>query len=218
MRAQVLTTMRSIRDPATDELRDSISRDWTAFLEKVDCDTYPIANGLQDPSRLLQRLEPDALLLTNGEDVGSHPPRDQTESSLVDYALSHEIPVLGVCRGHQFLNNYFDGTLVDLAHHLSNHHGHAGTVHPVNVVEGPLRQSLPSTLQVNSYHDQGIIMDGIAPELEPAAFSDNDQIVESLYHPDLPILTMQWHPERPIPESEPINTLVREFLTGKLQW
>lgn len=74
----------------------------------------------------------DGVLLTGGHDVdparyenamgarGSEgkelvaeitPLRDNVEYALLDYALAHDLPVFGICRGAQVLNCYFGGTL-----------------------------------------------------------------------------------------------------------
>ena len=85
--------MRSIRDPGTGELRDSLSRDWTAYLDDLGVTAVPVANGLEDPSTRLSAIDPDVLLLTNGEDLGAHPPRDRTERALVRHRRLSRPPV-----------------------------------------------------------------------------------------------------------------------------
>jgi putative glutamine amidotransferase len=205
--------MRSIRDPATDELRDSISRDWTNYLAELPVTPLPIANDLDAPETIMSSVSADALLLTNGEDLGEHPPRDQTERTLVDAALADGVPVLGVCRGHQFLNQYFGGQVVMLADHFGTKNTHAGTTHDIRVRDG--FDTLPDRIEVNSYHDMGVVRDGIAPELNPFAVS-KDGVIEGLYHPNHELLSIQWHPERPLPAQTPTNNLILQFLEGTL--
>lgn len=206
--------MRSIRDPGTGELRDSLSRDWTAYLDDLGVTAVPVANGLEDPSTRLSAIDPDVLLLTNGEDLGAHPPRDRTERALVRGAIEADVPVIGVCRGHQFLNQYYGGNIVDLVDELPVDHNHGGTPHEVDTLDGPAAV-LPDRFAVNSYHDLGITADHVAPPLEPFATSD-DGVVEGLYHPELPVLSIQWHPERPLENRAPTDRLISRCLDGSI--
>jgi putative glutamine amidotransferase len=212
-----LVTMRSIRDPATGELRDSLSRDWSEYLDEIGVVPVPVANGTVDPTKLFSAFEPEVLLLTNGEDVGSHPPRDRTERLLVEAAVARDIPVLGICRGHHFLNHYYGGDLLDLSGVLTEDHDHGGTDHEVEAFDGPLADPLPDRLAVNSYHDICVTTDGIAPDLEPFAVTD-EGVVEGLYHPEKPILSIQWHPERPLPNRLPVDRLITRFVNRTLIW
>jgi len=212
---RTLVTMRSIRDPDTGELRDSLSRDWSAYLDGLGVTAVPVTNGLEVPSARLSEIDPDVLLLTNGEDIGAHPPRDRTERALVEGAIEAGIPVVGVCRGHQFLNQHYGGNVVELADKLSADHNHGGTTHKVDTLDGPPAAVLPDLFAVNSYHDFGVTVDHVAPPLEPFAKSD-DGVVEGLYHPELPILSIQWHPERPLKERSPSDRLISRCLDGSI--
>lgn len=51
-------------------------------------------------------------LLTQQKRVhGYDPQRDSMETSLIEYALQHGMPVLGICRGAQLLNIVTGGSL-----------------------------------------------------------------------------------------------------------
>lgn len=207
--------MRSIREPSTGELRDSLSRDWTAYLDGLNVTAVPVANGLEDPAALVSTIDPDILLLTNGEDVGAHPPRDRTERALVERAIEDSVFVIGVCRGHQFLNQHYGGNVVDLGNQLYVDHDHGGTPHEVEILDCPPATVLPDRFAVNSYHDLGVRGDHVAPSLEPFAMSD-DGVVEGLYHPELPVLSIQWHPERPLEQRAPTDILISRCLDGSI--
>lgn len=212
---RALVTMRSIRDPDTGELRDSLSRDWTTYLDGLGVTAVPVANGFEDPSAQLSAIDPDVLLLTNGEDVGAYPPRDRTERALVNGAIEADVPVIGVCRGHQFLNQHYGGNVVELADELPADHNHGGTPHEVDTLDGPPTAVLPDRFAVNSYHDFGVTADHIAPPLEPFVTSD-DGVIEGLYHPELPVFSIQWHPERPLEERAPTDRLMSRCLCGSI--
>ena len=46
----------------------------------------------------------------------------------------------------------------------------------------------------NSYHHQGVLTP--AKDLKAVAWSENGKVIEALEHEFLPIISVQWHPER----------------------
>ena len=117
-------------------------------------------------------------------------------------AMSADKPILGICRGIQFINAILGGTLyqdIPKQHPSSIEHHQVPPydipVHEVDVVENsPLQKCLGiSRLSVNSYHHQAVKR--IAPELSVMAVS-TDGIIEALYRPNSRFLwAVQWHPE-----------------------
>ncbi len=128
--------------------------------------------------------------------------RDIMESIVLNVAIADDKPVLGICRGIQFINARLGGTLYrDIpTEHLTDieHHQQAPydiPVHEVNVVQdSPLFDCLGVTrLPVNSYHHQAVR--DVSAELEVMAVS-TDGLVEAVYKPDQRFLwAVQWHPE-----------------------
>ncbi len=108
------------------------------------------------------------------------------------------MPVLGICRGMQFINVYFGGTLIQ---DLSCSREHKATVpeHYHEVLYGEssrLRPLFGASSEVNTRHHQGvgIIGDGLQAE---AVWSDGeDGVVEAVSHRTLPVVGLQWHPEK----------------------
>ncbi len=170
-----------------------------------------------DEAELKQLTEVcDGFLLTGGHDVspeiyGETPRadlvctcerRDRMEDFVLKEAVASDKPVLGICRGIQFINAALGGSLYqDLpTQHPSviEHHQHGPydvPSHTVAVIEdSPLYGCLQETeLAVNSYHHQAVR--DLAPGLESMAVSP-DGLVEALYMPEHPFLwAVQWHPE-----------------------
>jgi len=46
----------------------------------------------------------------------------------------------------------------------------------------------------------------------------NDDIVEGLYHPNLPIVGIQWHPGRKTSDDTINKILINDFLDKKFLW
>lgn len=157
-----------------------------------------------DPAGLADRF--DGLLLSGGGDLPpalygqtpdprSNPPdpvRDAEELGLLAAFCAARKPVLGICRGIQVINIYFGGTLIQ---HLD---GHAdGVLHQVSTEPGSILRALCGPYAaVNSFHHQAC--DKIGAALRVTAHSITDGAIEGLEHASLPVLGVQWHPERMI--------------------
>lgn len=150
----------------------------------------------------------DGLLLCGGCDVdpafygeecdGAVNPdrtRDTRELELIRAFLQAGKPVMGICRGHQILNVYFGGTLVqDLpAPNLHRTTKEPYGVHDVQAAEGSFLETMYGThFWVNTFHHQAVktLGDG----LQPVAWKDD--LVEAFVHKQLPVVSVQWHPEK----------------------
>jgi putative glutamine amidotransferase len=150
-----------------------------------------------------------------------NPSRDLAELRALDEACRRDLPVLGICRGHQLLNVYFGGSLCqDIEVEMGDAFSHLQTTpwgshhHDVTVVPGSrLADAIgEERLQINSYHHQAIRK--LAPRLEVTARADDGLIegVESREHRW--VVGVQWHPERHEAEaadSDPNLRLFRAF-------
>lgn len=121
---------------------------------------------------------------------------------LLRRALEQDKPVLGICRGLQFLNAALGGTLYqDLPTEHPSEIGHSmkppydRTAHTVHMwTLTPLAALLEKTeLGVNSCHHQAIKT--LAPDLVEMARSEDD-LIEAVYLPGKTFVWgVQWHPE-----------------------
>ena len=128
--------------------------------------------------------------------------RDSLEFALFKEVLKTDKPVLGICRGMQFLNAALGGTLYqdlptqkpgDVCHKQSAPFD--ALTHSVTVEKGTKLYDIVGTekLMVNTLHHQAV--DKVAPCLVPCATAD-DGLVEGVYHPEKAfLLGVQWHPE-----------------------
>jgi gamma-glutamyl-gamma-aminobutyrate hydrolase PuuD len=192
--------------------RDVFPEDWRDTLASVlpAASWWPLANTGAAAVRRFTALRLDALLLAGGNDLGSAPQRDDTELRLVDHCASRGIPVLGVCRGLQLVQTCFGGGIVPApeAHD-------AGRLHRIDVTDDRAQRLLGVVqLAAPSYHRFGVPAGSVAPALETWATSD-DGFVEMLAHRSLPIVAVQWHPERPLPEPEIARRLLRGFADAR---
>ena len=118
--------------------------------------------------------------------------RDEEELGLLDRFVRSGKPVLGICRGLQVINVFFGGTLLqDLSEHCAENG--VDRMHPVHTSDPDLRRLCGETAVVNSAHHQAI--DRTGRGLQAIQWAE-DGTVEAIRHERLPILAVQWHPER----------------------
>jgi putative glutamine amidotransferase len=211
-------TLRIVENQTYHESRDALSHDWITFFDRLKLIPVLIPNCLEEPVEYFINNESEGLILTNGEDVAlkgkknnefNGSMRDVTEVKLISYAIRNSIPVLGVCRGMQFINIYFGGKLID------GTKGHVTESHQIEIIDKKYQDFLSNkTIKTNSYHNIGIVRENLAEDLIPWAIKDN--VVEALYHKKFPVTAIQWHPERKNPAAEIDRKLFSLFLNRKL--
>ena len=158
----------------------------------------------------------DGFVFTGGDDIdteryGQKPieqcgqpcaQRDSLEFALFSEVIKTDKPVLGICRGMQFLNVALGGTLYqDLPTQKPGDVCHKqpapfdALTHSVKVEKDTLLYSIvgTETLMVNTLHHQAAAE--IAPSLRVCATAD-DGLAEAVYAPEKAfLLGVQWHPE-----------------------
>jgi putative glutamine amidotransferase len=153
----------------------------------------------------------DGVIITGGHDVepvlykaaaeikGKYDPeRDAFEAGIIDQALQHRIPLLGICRGAQLLNVQLGGSLIqDLRKHrkLTSNRRTLLPLKTLRLEPGSRLAALlgKATLKINSLHKQSI--DRLGTGLRVSG-RDLDDIVQAVEHPDRDFLFgVQWHPE-----------------------
>jgi len=148
-------------------------------LAKVDCRVTVVPATMSAADILA--LEPDGIMLSNG-------PGDP---AAVDYAIETtkglvgEVPIFGICLGHQVLSLALGGMTYKLKF------GHHGANHPVKDVA---TEQVMITVQ-----NHGFCVDpdslGGDKNVEITHINLNDQTCEGIHHKHIPAFSVQFHPE-----------------------
>jgi carbamoyl-phosphate synthase small subunit len=124
-------------------------------------------------------------------------------SELVDSLAHREIPVFGICLGHQLISLGFGAETFKLLY------GHRGGNHPVNNIEAR-RVEITSQNHGFAVRADGDAVPG-AVDLQTTHVNLNDGTLEGVRHRELPVLSVQYHPES-APGPHDSRYLFDEFL------
>lgn len=170
---------------------------------------YQLVGALGPPVRVIRNdemtieeihaLHPDRIILSPGpgrpEDAGI---------TMAAVQLGQEVPLLGVCLGHQAICAAFGGT-VTYARQLM--HGKQSRV--TFDRSCPLFRGLPEQGLVARYHSLAVAADTLPPELKATARTEDGEIM-AVQHRQYPIYGVQFHPESIMtPEGK---TMLKNFI------
>ncbi len=134
---------------------------------------------------------------------------DLLQLQALEKALSHNKPVLGICKGMQLINVFCGGTITQHMPNSEMHRYQNGDVyHETNIIEVKFLYHLyGSSLMVNSAHHQ--CLDKIGKELFLSQITTPIPSAEAIFHKSYPLYGVQWHPERLV---ETGGALLRFFI------
>jgi len=204
-------------------------------LERAGALPVMIPCGLQPETLRAIYGRMDAVLIPGGGDVDPvhygadrhprteriDPERDATELLIAQWAVEDDLPLFGICRGHQVMNVAMGGTLVqdipsqvdsDLIHDTPGDLPRGAPIHQVNIQPASRLAAIvgATTVAVNSFHHQSV--EQPAPAANVTAFAP-DGIVEALERPDRRfVLSVQWHPEDIAGDDEAMQRLFDAFV------
>ncbi len=163
---------------------DSFSYNLYQMVGEIDPDIKVIRNDEMTVEEI-RRLKPTRIILSPG------PGRPEDAGVIVEVAgtLGKEIPILGVCLGHQAICSAF-GANITYAKELM--HGKQSNVK--FDTSCPLFKGCPQTAGVARYHSLAAEAGTIPEELVITAVTDDNEVM-AVQHREYPIFGVQFHPE-----------------------
>jgi len=148
------------------------------------------------PARDLLAIEPDGVFLSNGPgDPAALPYAIDNVKAL----LETDVPMFGICLGHQVLGLAMGGRTYKLKF------GHRGANHPVKFLDS-------GRVEITSQnHGFAVDPDSLPANAHVTHLNLYDGTVEGLRHTDKPVFSVQYHPEAS-PGPHDADYLFRQFL------
>ena len=167
------------------------------LLDNYDSFTYNIYQLFSDIGAQVEVVRSDKISIDEirakdyrGVIISPGPgiPQDAGISEEIIRQLGGEIPILGICLGHQAIGEVFGGRVVragEIVHGKASPICHCGT---------GLYQGIPEHTQVARYHSLIIERESLPDVLEVTSQLDNGTIM-GVRHKTFPIEGIQFHPE-----------------------
>jgi anthranilate synthase component II len=181
---------------------DSFVYNLVQYLGELGAEPVVLRND-ELPLAEIIALDPDAVLISPGPGT----PDDAGVSNDVIGAFAGQVPILGVCLGHQCIGQVYGGEVVRAPQVM---HGKTSLIHhrDTGVFAG-----LPDPLEATRYHSLVVDRASVPDVLEITAETD-DGIVMGLRHRELGVEGVQFHPESILTVAG--HDLLRNFLAGAL--
>lgn len=162
---------------------DSFVHNLARYFERLGQRTSVVRSDTVDAASV-RSMRPDAIVLSPGPCT----PRDAGASLDIVREIFTELPMLGVCLGHQVIAEALGGHIMRAAVPV---HGQATRIRHDG--QG-LFADLPSPLSVGRYHSLVVEPASLPGELRPTAWSEERELM-AFQHADFPVIGVQFHPE-----------------------
>ena len=162
---------------------DSFTYNLYQYLAELGAEVVTVRNDKISLAEIAA-MSPEGIVVSPGPCT----PREAGVSNEVIRHFGHQLPVLGVCLGHQCLGEVYGG-VVGRAGEIR--HGKTSAIHHTG--QGVLA-GLPNPFEGIRYHSLVVHPDTLPDCLEVTAWTDNGLIM-GLRHKEHPVEGVQFHPE-----------------------
>lgn len=131
-------------------------------------------------------LRPEKIILSPGPAT----PDDAGVTLDVIERFKDEVPIFGICLGHQSIAQAFGGEVVRAEHMM---HGKTSIVESKG--NCAIFDKMPETFRATRYHSLVVAQETLPEIIEPMAYSTDDNEMMALKIKDRPIYGVQFHPE-----------------------
>ena len=162
---------------------DSFTWNLVHYLEELGAQTRVVRNDELTVEEALASGA-DGILLSPG-------PWSPNEAGICVALIQQapeDLPILGVCLGHQSIGQAFGGKVIT-AREIRH-----GKLSEIRQTGGDLFEGLPETYQVVRYHSLAVKPDDLPDALVADAFTEDGEVM-ALHHRTRPVYGVQFHPE-----------------------
>ncbi len=162
---------------------DSFVHNLARYFERLGQATHVVRNDAIGVAKV-RAMKPAAIVMSPGPCT----PREAGVSLELTRELHREVPMLGVCLGHQVIVEALSGRLVRAEVPV---HGRASEIRHDG---SRLFEGLPSAFRVGRYHSLVAEPSSLGEALRPTAWTA-DGVIMALEHREFPVFGVQFHPE-----------------------
>lgn len=177
---------------------DSFTYNLYQYLCEIGVEVDVCRNDKISVAEVAER-RPDRIVIS----PGPCSPAEAGISIALIQELGPQIPILGVCLGHQSIGAAYGGTVVRAPTMM---HGKCSAIHHTT---NQLFANIDSPFTATRYHSLIVRKDDLPADLEVTAWTDDD-IIMGLQHRQYPVSGVQFHPESILTEHG--KTLLNNFL------
>lgn len=122
-----------------------------------------------------------------------HPNELKNKYSIIEYCEQNNIPLLGICLGHQLIAQYYGSNIIKAK---QIYHGKISKVYQIK--KSKLYKNFPDSFDVTRYHS--LIVDKISDPLVTIAVTEDKEVM-AFEHKTAKIFAVQYHPEAYLTEN-----------------
>lgn len=179
---------------------DSFTYNLYQYLGELHEQVEVIRNDQITPDAV-DYLQPEAIIFS----PGAGRPADAGYMEDIIRRFYRQIPMLGICLGHQAIGEVFGAAIVEAKEKM---HGETSNIRLLN--HENIFRGMENTLEVGRYHS--LIIERPDDTLQVSAISEKGEIM-AIQHRDYPVYGVQFHPESILTPCG--KQILTNFITGR---
>ncbi|MEA3373242.1 MAG: aminodeoxychorismate/anthranilate synthase component II [Campylobacterota bacterium] len=164
---------------------DSFTYNIVQYCLELGADLKVIRNDEMSIEEI-KALKPEKIIISPGPAT----PDDAGVSLDVIERFQNQVPILGICLGHQSIAQVFGGKVVRAKNMM-----HGKTSQMERLGECAIFNKMPEIFTATRYHSLIVEQDSLPQSIVPTAYSEDDREIMALQIKDKPIFGVQFHPE-----------------------
>lgn len=164
---------------------DSFTYNIVQYCQELGADLKVIRNDEMSVEEI-EALKPEKIIISPG-------PASPDEAGVTLEVIRHfkdKVPILGICLGHQCIAQVFGGKVVRAKNMM-----HGKTSKMIRTQECDLFKDMPMEFIATRYHSLIVDKESLSRDIEPTAYSSDDNEIMALKIRDKDIYGVQFHPE-----------------------